>query len=206
MNRLFLFSLIILFIVNGCKDNNNSVIPIPEPTEFRQAFFPLAVGNTWNYTDSLFLGDSVSVETYTLSVSSFRKENEKVWWQLEKRYALWTQHIEFTERNDSLFILESNFGNPVSSLEYIPPSVSDTLVFFSLFGGDVVLQKFVWQNGPYIVPAGTFDSCAVFFSRVTPDGLTEVLKPKVGIIQKDIQDSFYPFRRKTILTDYHLME
>lgn len=188
MNRIFLYSTFILLIIGGCKQDITSVNPPIEPTEFRKALFPLAVGNKWTYTDSLFSGGSVSAETYTIVVSGFRFENGKVWWQLlERRSSSTIDLVELMARNDSIFSLQYNFQYPVSSLEYIPPpTTKDTLRFYSLLGGDVIIQKSVWLNGPYVVPAGSFDSCAVFFSMATPGGFIEVLKPKIGIIQKEI--------------------
>lgn len=203
MNKPYFFSLIVILLAYGCKDTSTSVTTPPEPVEFRQALFPLAVGNEWTYVDSLFSGQAVSVETYTLTVSTFRFENGKVWWQLQERRPSSTMNlIEITARNDSIFSLQYNFEFPVSSLDYIPPSPTDTLHFYSLFGGDVILTKSVWLNGSYIVPAGVFDSCAVFFSLVTPGGFTEILKPRIGIVQKEIQ--YERSWRKVILTNYRL--
>jgi len=202
MNRLLLSSVVISVVVGGCKTRSTSVTIPPEPTEYRQALIPLAVGNEWTYTDSLFSSDSVSVETYTLAVSGFRFENDKVWWQLQERRPSSTiDLVEISARNDSIFSLQYNFHIPVSSLDYIPPPATDTLHFTSLLGGDVLLQKAVWLNGPYYVPAGIFDSCAVYFSRPTPAGMTEVLKPRVGILQKEIQYES-SWRRKVALISF----
>ena len=203
MNRVSSYLTTILLIASGCKNNSTSVNPPVEPTEFRQALIPLALGNEWIYTDSLFTADSVSVETYTLAVSSYRIDLGKVWWQLQERRPTYTTLVEIAAQNDSIFSLQHNFQWPVVSLDYIPPSATDTLWFYSLHGGDVGLEKSVWLNGQYIVPAGSFDSCAIFFSRPTPDGYTEVLKPRIGIVQKEIQHSS-SFRRKGVLIDYHL--
>lgn len=204
MDRLSLYSIVFLVIIGGCEIDNTPVNPPSEPTEFRYALLPLAVGNEWTYTDSLFTSDSVSVETHTLTVSSYRFENGKVWWQIQdRRHGHTTNLVEVTARNDSIFSLQYNFQYPVSSLDYIPPSPTDTLRFSSLVGGDVIVQKSVWLNGEYVVPAGSFDSCAVFFSRITPGGYTEVLKPKVGIVQKEIHYSS-SLHRKEVLIKYLL--
>lgn len=203
MNRPFLYSIAILLVFGGCKSDISSVNPTDEPMEFRQALFPLAVGNEWTYIDSLFTGDSVSIDTYTIVVSGFRFENGKVWWQLQKRSHSSTFNlVELTARNDSIFSLQYNFQNPVSSLEYIPPSTTDTLRFYSLIGGDAIVQKTVWLNGKYVTPAGSFDSCAVFFSLATPGGYVEVLKPKLGIVLKEIE--YERHRSKLTLTHFKL--
>jgi hypothetical protein len=203
MNRLANFMIIILLPL-GCKESSTSVTNPPEPVDFRQALIPLAVGNQWTYRDSLFAGDSISTETYTVRVSSFRYENDKVWWQLQQQWPVSTMNLmEVTARNDSIFSLQYNFEYPVSSLDYLPPPVTDTIRFFSLLGGDVVIEKSVWLAGEFIVPAGSFDSCAIFFSRITPNGFTEVLKPRIGIIQKEIQYAS-SLRRKVVLTEYRL--
>lgn len=203
MNRLAYFTIFILLPI-GCKESTTSVTKLPEPVEFRQAFIPLAVGNKWTYRDSLFSGDSISTETYTIRVSSFRYDNGKVWWQLQQQWPTSTMNLmEVTARNDSIFSLQYNFDHPVSSLDYLPPPATDTLRFFSLSGGDVVIEKSVWLAGEFIVPVGSFDSCAIFFSRITPDGFTEVLKPRIGIIQKEIQYTS-SLRRKVVLIDYEL--
>lgn len=203
MNRLAYFTIFILLPI-GCKESTTSVTNPPEPVEFRQALIPLAVGNRWTYRDSLFSGDSISTETYTIRVSSFRYDNGKVWWQLQQQWPSSTVNLmEVTARNDSIFSLQYNFEYPISVLEYIPPPSTDTLRFFSLFGGDVVIEKSVWLAGEFIVPAGSFDSCAMFFSRITPVGFTEVLKPRIGIIQKEIQYAG-SWRRKVVLIDYEL--
>jgi hypothetical protein len=203
MNKLCFFCIIILLPIGGCKENGASVTTPPEPMEFRQALIPLAVGNEWTYVDSLFSGETVSVETYTVLVSSFRYDNARAWWQLQERRASSTINLmEIAARNDSIFSLQYNFQSPVSSLDYIPPSPTDTLHFYSLVGGDVIVTKTVWLNGTYSVPAGVFDSCAVFVSLVTPGGFTEILKPRIGIIQREIQ--YERSWRKVTLTDFQL--
>jgi hypothetical protein len=203
MSRLSIFSTCLLLVAGGCKDSGTSITTPPEPTEFRQALIPLAVGNQWTYVDSLFTGSTVSVDSYTVIVSSFRFEGGKVWWQLQERRSSSTINlVEITARHDSIFSLQYNFQFPVSSLDYIPPSPTDTLHFYSLVGGDVIVTKTVWLNGTYSVPAGVFDSCAVFFSLVTPGGFKEILKPRIGIIQREIQ--YERSWRKVTLTDFQL--
>jgi hypothetical protein len=150
-----------------------------------------------------FSGETVSVETYTVLVSSFQYDNARVWWQLqERRPSSKINLMEIAARNDSIFSLQYNFQSTVSSLDYIPPSPTDTLHFYSLVGGDVIVTKTVWLNGTYSVPAGVFDSCAVFFSLVTPGGFTEILKLRIGIIQREIQ--YERSWRKVTLTDFQL--
>jgi hypothetical protein len=203
MSRLSIFLTCLLLVAGGCKDTGTSITTPAEPTEFRQALIPLAVGNQWTYVDSLFTGSTVSVDTYTVLVSSFRFESGKVWWQLQERRPSSTINlVEIAARNDSIFSLQYNFQFPVSSLDYIPPPATDTLRFYSLLGGDVVLQKSVWLNGVYAVPAGSFDSCAVFFSLATPGGFVEVLKAKIGIVQKEIH--YERSWRKVSLIHYEL--
>lgn len=189
----------LLLALNGCKDDSTSVLSPPEPTEFRNSLIPFAVGNRWTYIDSLFTDSPVAVETYSMSVVGFRRENGLVWWQLSDSRIPSTV-IEYAVRNDSILNLQYNFQNPVESLEYIPAHAADTVQFLSMIGGDVMVSKYVYALNPgVIVPAGTFSGCIAVEMR---GGYQEILKPRLGLIQREVW--YEQAHRKIVLAGYEL--
>ncbi len=183
----------------GCKDEATSPDSRPEPVEFRNALLPFALGNQWTYVDSLFTESSVSVETYSVAVIDFRIEGDNVWWQIQDSRTPGST-IEYAVRNDSVLNLQYNFQHPVESLEYIPAPAADTVYFSSLVGGDVMVSKYACQASfPVTVPAGTFTGCA---STGIQGGYLEILKPQLGIIQKEVQ--YEGAFRKSVLIGYEV--
>ena len=196
-------SLLILVFADGCTEDDTRVVSEPGPPEFPYSLIPLAVGNSWTYIDSLLSDSASSAETYTIAIESARVDSDRVWWQFRDSRIPTYYIMELTVRNDSIFSLQYNEDVPVVSLEYIPPPDVDTLHFFSLFGGDVTQEKAVYRlAGDCAVPAGTFDSCVVYYWVDSALDFTEILKPSIGLIKRQFHNSLG--EHQISLTDYTL--
>ena len=71
------------------------------PSEFRDAFFPMAVGNTWAFVDSLFTDSGITMQGYTRSISSRQTDSSgTTWWH----FLLPPQPFfgSFMQRNDTV--------------------------------------------------------------------------------------------------------
>src|SRR5258708_8327073 len=122
-----LCSAIICANIFSCKESTSPInVENSEPLHLRNAFFPLAIANSWTYIDSLFTAADTTNTSYTISIVSVRTDTVGTWWKFKTNSAsAGSFHSDLMERNDSVYSLQHNFEFPVSSLEYIPPQSAD---------------------------------------------------------------------------------
>ena len=162
--------IIALILVGFACKKDNSVVPVPdpEPTEFRHAFYPLAVGNTWLYTDTTETFAGPVYGTDTLKITSWRRDSLGVWWKFRWIKLGVENTYELMERNDSVFTLQFPFRvqhSAFAALEYLYPASGDTTFFTAFVGGDATITKAAVINLlPYRTPAGNFKGSVEFSS------------------------------------------
>lgn len=155
---------------------------IPEPTDYRNALYPFAVGNSWTYAESTVFLTGTRVDTFERSIFHFQWENSQPQWIFDNAEV-------FTQHGDSIFLIQPTRwpGKNVLTLEYLRPSSKDTATFSSsTAGGDVAFIKTaVLLKDVFSTPCGEFDSCIVFHYDVFDDHISEVLCPRIGIVAID---------------------
>lgn len=176
----------LLGALSGCADRGPTA-----PGGAPRPFFPLAVGNSWTYLDSLTTASGTTVRTVTVSVASLRFEQGVLWYALDHSFNPSIAASEFTAQNDSVFSLQladaPGGPAPIRSLEYIPPPSTDTSFYHSLFDGDALVRKSATRlDGTHTVPAGKFTGCATYAYRIPPERYREVLMPGVGMLSLEI--------------------
>lgn len=162
------FCTILLTLVSlSCKDSVQLFQPISEPTSFRSALLPLAIGNSWHYVDTL---DSYPYQ-YTDSVTRFRKDGDLYWWSIG------FGGQEFAVRNDTI-VYAPSIGETLPY--YIPnPPPGDTVHLHWGYELDVRVYSL---PGIVVVPAGSFENCAAYEYDNGYAIVLFVFKPGVGVL------------------------
>lgn len=210
-----LISGLVAVLLAGCTQaEGESRCPESEcgPFEFRDAFFPMAVGNTWTFVDSLFTDSGVTVQGYTRSISSRQTDSSgTTWWH----FLLPPQPFfgPFMQRNDTVFqIIMTRSGAELSALRFIPPPRPDTTFFTTPIDDDVPTQTSVVPiPGSYSTSAGEFQDCASYHLAGTSDyeAVHTLICAGVGPVSHDLYDSGSPgipaSHRKLRLVSYTLI-
>jgi hypothetical protein len=189
------------------------------PVELRTGYFPLAVGNSWVFSDTLIVNGADSVNPFVLRISwkdtatraLFGNRPKGLWWTVQRTAPaeasnLWTGWMpdQIMRRGDTLFSLEYAFASYHTALRYMIPAGPDT-VEYSVHEGDVPFRaKAVRLNGEFSVQAGTFEGCVSFLFEQNR-AIRAVVCPDVGWV-------FFEFRhretgaleRRISLTSYSL--
>lgn len=201
----FLAGFFLPLVLAGClSSESESRCPEPEcgPLEFRDAFFPMAVGNSWTFTDSLFTDSGTAVGGYVRSVLSYQTDTSgTTWWEFtlppEPYYGF------FTQRNDTVFQeIGTSSGQWLPVLRYIPPPGPDTVYFTTPIDDDVPTETSVVPiAGLYSTPAGSFADCASYRTTSRDLGVVHtVICAGIGPVSHDLGP-----HRKIRLTSYSLI-
>jgi len=171
----------------------------------------VAVGNYWIYADSLFTNDTVLIGIDTVSITGYKIVNGNKRWQLNYSFATSLLMPEFLIKNDSVFTPQyTRTGHEVLGLIFIPPK--DSTVFYSMMlGGDAFLSSSVsLKKEKYSVPAGSFDSYALYVYDGGLEKDAHVIVPEVGIVNRTLEGLAYPgragFVHKSTLIRYNLVK
>lgn len=181
MDKYIIITAILILV--SCKEN-----PIDsklQPPYSNSSFIPVAIGNYWQYTDSLYDGviQNSSVEINAFSIDS----TGAVWWKLSN-ITMASSFIpnEFKIINDSIFgiIINPWSGHSTVSLA-IPPPQPESFTYTRIssdFGIEFTVNLY---DTPYTVPAGEFTKCATY---VDDNGFDRrdsiVIAPGVGILSR----------------------
>lgn len=200
--------LLVSLLLSGCNERL-----VVQQLESSHQLIPLAVGNRWTYVDSITTGDIIQVDTITVVVESVSVRGAYTWWKLRNAFNPSIASREFTLRNDSIYSLQYTRSPggpaPIVSLEYVRPPSLDTVIYKSLFGGDVSLMKSAaYLRNPVTVKAGIFLGCISYDYSIYPERYHEVLVPGLGVVSCEIvaPSSVYDqgWRRSIWLIDYRL--
>jgi hypothetical protein len=189
--KVFRPSLILLLSVFAlsCNDSLQLFQPHPEPTEFRHEVFPLAIGNSWNYIDSL----GSYAYPRTDSITRFRVAGDMVWWTMN-----WYL-CEYADKDGNTLYLPYN-GQ--SYTRYVPtPALGDTVrLSWQIPDADQVICYAL--AGAFTVPAGKFDSCAVYEYSSSWSRYRYIFKPGIGVLYSETlskSDQSYAYRSFLVL-------
>jgi len=154
--KRFLLALVATVFAAGClqdsgKDDDRG------PKRFREAFFPMAVGNRWTYADTLFLfgqgasaSDTDTVATvFATRILSYREDaSGDVWWRFLTTGGFLApaeirrDTFELMQRSDTVFQVMSLADAP--TIAFIRPA--DQAASFNVPQGSGTV--FVGVNGP----------------------------------------------------------
>jgi hypothetical protein len=164
------------------------------PLEFRKAFWPMAVGNSWTYVDSTFnaQGALTLVDTFTLAVTlvEFDTTKQEYWWSFSGGalipFPATYGSLSFVmQRGDTIFGRENGLWDPIvtTQAKFGPlPTSKDTAHYPWTYGGDVAVGTLGVRNGSgYSTPAGSFTG-SLSFSIWVQRKKTFEFKPGVGIL------------------------
>lgn len=184
------------------------------PFEYRDAFFPMAVGNTWIFTDSLFTDTGVIVTEHLRRIGNMSVGSSGVagWWFSAGPPPPYTGF--FSQRNDTTYQwIATRSGLIGETYRYIPPEGGDTISFSSSIEDDVPVTTFaVAIDGEYVTAAGTFTDCALYTTEQVRgfDTVRTVLCAGIGPVSHDLDYSSSPLNpgtfRKLRLKTYDLMQ
>lgn len=197
----------VLIMGGGCVDNEPEG-RCPEatcgPYESRDAFFPLAVGNSWTFSDSVWTDSGVTVQGFTRSVHAYQADSSgETWWHFMLPPAPYFG--PFMQRNDTVFQeISTSSGRFVNVLRYVPPldPAADSVVFTSPIDDDVPTETVMRPlAGRYSTPAGEFTGCASYRTPSLDFGTVHtVICAGVGPVSHDLGT-----HRKMRLTSYSLI-
>ena len=199
-----------LLVFTGCLQSEDEPrCPESEcgPFAYREGLFPLAVGNSWIFTDTAIVEDSDSIGSFVVSVREWHPEEPFGQWNVvfdsvsdPTRQYQWI-YSQYGRDGDSVYSLQYGWGESQgsSSLQYVVPSGADTIRYLAFFGGDVGVEiAAVRLQDSYQVPAGRFDDC-VAYSYETIAEHRDILCPDVGWVAFDVNG------RRIRLAEYSLV-
>ncbi len=195
---VFCTLLLAVLLFNTCVDTDDG--DVPDELQKGEGLIPAVIGNTWIYSDSLWIVDSLYYANFdTVEIVDTLMRGDQIWWQTKNYISdLHDQYRidgEFYIRNDSIYGVTYPWGNRLTALRFIPPP--DTSISYSVPYLDFSIRRTaVMQPEPITVPAGTFDSCGVYHDYF---GIDIVIAPGIGVIS---ESKFSPLEsRKRILID-----
>jgi hypothetical protein len=168
--------------------------PDPDPEEidhgpvgFRDAFYPMAVWNTWKYEGTLMLEDDTVVSHGTRSITGYRYDSTRnnVWWQFGSYELMQTE-------NAILIQWQTSTGDwEIGLLFKIPEANVDTLRYNATdyVDDDVAMDITAVRIGTYSTPAGEFEDCISYAIPIQqrPVPVTRIICPQVGIVAAEEQ-------------------
>ena len=185
----------------GClQAENDSRCPEAEcgPFEYRDTYFPLAQGNSWEFEETV---NGESIGQVRLTVSEWHPDSvnggatsRRIWWTFKPvipegntSSSLNQMYGRYLFSGDTTYVGWTESGHDLSAPEFVLPPGADTLHYFVFLGGDVpISMKAVRLPGPYIVPAGNFADCIAYHYEAHAVTRT-VLCPRVGRVAVDFQ-------------------
>jgi len=190
MKQYFFLVVIVVFSFGSfaCKkDNPVDTGSGPEPTEFRHAFYPMAVGNSWVYADTSQTLSGPVYSVHTVRITGWHRDSLGVWWNFESNKQGTSISYELMEKNDSIFTLQYGFTvdhHPFAALEYLYPHSADTTFYTAFIGGDAMITKAaVIDLVTYRTPSGNYKGVVQISSPQT--NLTETFAKGIGIVGTD---------------------
>ncbi len=199
-------------LLTSCLESEAVKAACPEsecgPIEFRQAFFPMAVGNAWTFAEA---ASADSAESFTLSVTGWNSGTlhsdggpQGAWWDLAlappaggTRSYEWLS-TRYWRQGDSIYARQPGFDDFVPALSYLVPPDADTVRWESTYGGDVgVAISAIRLPDSVTVPAGRFAPC-VAFEFMAAEAHRTVICSRVGWVSFDVGS------RSIRLVDYTL--
>jgi hypothetical protein len=189
----YCFILLSAVLAFSCKDSVQLFQPIPEPTEFRSAILPLAIGNSWTYVDS---SNSYGYPSRTDTVTRFRVENGIVWWTINYQMA------EYADKDGVVMFLPYR-GQAYTRFITTPQPGDTVLLDWQLPTGSQV--RAYASGGVITVPAGSFDSCTVYEYEDYWGHSWYFFKPGIGMVYSEmISNSSPSYVDKSYLVGYAL--
>jgi len=174
-----IFSLFTIFIIVSCSSSTE-----PDKIKPCSEFYPLSVGNYWEYEKSFSSKDSSYIINYKSIITQVEMIGGFKWFKIESAKNNCTQKKYLLMENDSIYELQYNRQNPIRSLEYIIPKEKKES-FPSLLGGDVGITKTVEKLDTTIhTKIGDFSNC-FRYEYSTPDWTEiEILVYGIGIVER----------------------
>ena len=181
---IFFIAVVVTFQCNFIKDpvlTRNSI-------QGANVFYPLTVGNFWDYTEITYRSDDTLKTEYTARVEDVENIIDVEWSRIVFSPESQISPRYLRVKNDSVFELQYNFNIPVEALKYLKPT-GKVQQFQSLLEGDVQIVKTAYiLDDPVTTPAGIFDKCYMFVHE-TPDWIfKEILSDGVGIVRSEFVD------------------
>lgn len=173
------------------------------PVGFRDAFFPMAVGNHWEYEHVVAWKGDTMASVFDRSIIGYRYDSTRnnIWWDFDAWWYFGRE--ELMQQGDEILTLR---GTLSGRLYIVPEAGVDTMTFYGIVPGDddVPVQTVAVRIGTYSTPAGDFEDCisyAIPNRRGTFN--TQVLCPQIGLVAEDIS---YPDNIERIrLISYNLI-
>ncbi len=196
IRALILFSAVVLLA--SCKEQTTQ--PVQEPSEFRHALMPLAVGNSWTYKVRPAGSDGTLWYADSQAVVGVREDHGVYWW------AIGSTDYEMSIQNARVWT-RSHAAS--AECHWIPnPSPGDTayIVWQDVGGlpGTVAVHTLSYSVQ---VPAGIFDSCAVYECHDTVGNLYRfIFRPGVGVVQWSLHPSNGSSDALAYLTGYSIQQ
>ena len=174
----------LIFLTLSC----DSLIDNPTKSVDHLSLYPLAVGNYWVYDNyTVESSDTNNFSTITLSVADTAIIDGKVLKVIhskaENSPTILVRY--YLSRNDSIFVLVSNFRHKILALEYIRPKDTPTVFYFQSggdYGVDVTATK---KDTTITTHAGSFTGCYFYDWRIMELKTREIIAPGVGLIKEE---------------------
>ena len=191
---LFIRTVIFLCLdLSSCKKDSPTVSSTSDTTEplgFREAFYPMAVGNSWTYIDSTITDSQTTVSVYTDTIIGYHNYIFGTDWKFLRRsggkaiggYSL-------IEINDRIYQIQYSWTSPILALQYFDSVGQDSVPFHSYIGGDAGLEKlFVRVKGTYATPASEFADCIIVKYSLMETDRADIFCPHIGIVGRENTD------------------
>jgi hypothetical protein len=189
---LFIGAAIFLSLdLTSCKKNSptdSGISDTTEPLGFREAFYPMAVGNSWTYADSIFTDSLATVSVYTDTIIGYHNYTFGTEWKFSRRSdGMTITNYSLIEINDTVYNFQNNWNARIEVPKYFNLFGRDSAIFSSVIGGDAVIYELLLRSqGPYTTPASVFTNCLFLEYSIIEEDFIEVLCPKIGLVGKDV--------------------
>jgi hypothetical protein len=219
MNNVFSISLsfsCLLFLAACVLEESSGSERDPEPPGLSDAFFPMAVENTWNYVmiSGSYDGSTDDHESFfRIEVAGHQATPSGDIWIIQEKYRVdfgieeWTGFSRAWKlENDTVYEAGLYFGDTVWYARYAGmarswrASASVSALSRAASPPGMAGVNVEPLNEPFMTPAGTFENCV---TNTDPHygAIVSVICPGVGLVGQNVE-SDYPL----LLQSYELME
>lgn len=177
----YVISIFSIFAIVSCSSSTE-----PEILKPSSEYFPLSIGNYWEYEESYSSEDSSNTITFKSTITRTERIGGFNWYKIESVRENETSKRHLMIEKDSVYELQYNFQNPIRSLQYIVPKEL-TETFPSIFGGDVGINKKVEKLDTTIqTNIGVFTNCYRFQYSTSSWTEKEIFVYGIGIVEKHL--------------------
>ncbi len=167
-NAIILFAALLLVLITGCGDN------VSAPVENDEEFYPLSVGNQWNYQrngtielSGVEIGTKTGASVTEITGTATHSENFEVFIQTTSTSDTTVMYSQttYTEFLDTLYVRVT--GEGFNAYQHLDDTDSMFVVPFPLLEGSTwqfcqapsITAEIFSMNMDVTVPAGSFANC-----------------------------------------------